>query len=411
MKKIDFKFVFLFLLSTFLIFFKFNEIPTNISFDEIEFAQLAKSLNHNFYSPYSTLATGHSTLYFYILLFFFKIFGVSNFALRLPSAIFGIVGALMFYQVMKVVFNPPSSHFKFPSSILPILSSLILISSRWYLNFARFSFEATFLLFLELTSLLFFIKYLKDQDIKKVYLSSFFAGLSFLSYTPGRLFFLLPLIFLLFKKLKKEALIYLFIFLITISPLLTYFLNNQDRRVHELIVSTPNMVIDNIKKISLMFHFNGDMNGRHNYPGKAALNPILGLIFLVGLIQGLKNIHKQNNQLFAGFLLLSLIPALLTVPKDNPNMLRTVTVLPSIAYFSVLPLIRISNLKTKFKNFILFVTCILLLVSCLYELRTYFVFQSRVMKNSFEIKCSIEKVISYKLKEIPKNCRVNKNEF
>lgn len=379
--------------SSFLIFFKFNEIPANISYDEIEFAQLAQSLDQSSYIPYSPLATGHSTLYFYIILGSFKIFGINNFALRLPAAIFGILAVFMFYLVMRQVFHPPSR--------LPLLSSLIFVSSRWYLNFARFSFEATFLIFLELTAIYFFLK-------KKIGWTAFFAGLSFLSYTSGRIFFLLPIAILFVQKLKKEALKYFLIVLLVTSPLILYLIIHPDARIQELISFE---LVENLKKTFLMFFFAGDMNGRHNFPGKPALNPLLGIFFVVGLIQGLKNIHKPNNQLFAGLFFLSLIPTLFTIPADNPNMLRTVTALPSIVYFSVLPLIRIYNLRHQFKNLMLFAFCILLLVSSLYELRTYFLFQSRVMKNSFEIKCNIQEVIKYKIREIPKNCRVNKNEF
>src|SRR5690349_4262419 len=80
-----------------LIFYKFTQIPGNISFDELEFAQLALSLSHHAYIPYSPLATGHSTLYFYIILLSFKIFGVNTFSLRLPAALFGVLGAVLFY--------------------------------------------------------------------------------------------------------------------------------------------------------------------------------------------------------------------------------------------------------------------------------------------------------------------------
>src|SRR3990167_6075582 len=96
---------FLFVGSFFLIFFKFNLIPQNISFDEIEFSRLAISLNNSNYIPYSNLATGHSTLYFYIIFLSFKIFGISNFALRFPSALFGILSVTTFYLLLKNIFN------------------------------------------------------------------------------------------------------------------------------------------------------------------------------------------------------------------------------------------------------------------------------------------------------------------
>ena len=136
------------LLSASIIFFQFNKVPQNLSFDEVEFGRLAKSLEGTPYQPYSNLATGHPTLYFYIIFFSFKVFGVNNFGLRFPSALFGILSVLFFYLIIKKIFNKQGPLFF-------VLSALIFLSSRWFFNFARFSFEATLLLFLELASIYF----------------------------------------------------------------------------------------------------------------------------------------------------------------------------------------------------------------------------------------------------------------
>lgn len=397
----------LLIISSFLIFYKFNAIPKNISFDEIEFAQLALSLDNKSYISYSPLAFGHSTVYFYIILASFKIFGVSNFALRLPSALFGIAGILMFYFVMGELLRKirlPNSNFKIPVSSFQFLASFALVSSRWYLNFARFSFEATFLLFLELTAIYFLLK-------KSVNWSAVFSGLSFLSYTPGRLFFIFPLIFLIIEKRWKEIAKYLIIFAVTTSSLVIYLFQNPDYRIREVAVKNMNQVIETGKRTALMFHFQGDMNGRHNFPGKPALNPILGLFFAVGIITAIKNLSKFENKLMLGYFAISLLPTLLTIPQDNPNMLRTFTTLPSIVYFATLPFLYLFKTKFKFRTWVLFVSCFLYLVSSAYELRTYFVFQSRVARNSFEVKCPLQKVVKYNVHKVPKSCRVQKNEF
>ena len=67
MKKIA-PIIILVIVSVFLIFYRFSDIPKNLSFDEVEFAKLALSLQNKPYTPYSTLAIGHSTLYFYVIL-------------------------------------------------------------------------------------------------------------------------------------------------------------------------------------------------------------------------------------------------------------------------------------------------------------------------------------------------------
>ncbi len=406
---------FLFVVSSFLIFFKFNLIPQNISFDEIEFSRLVLSLNNSNYIPYTNLATGHSTLYFYIILLSFKIFGISNFALRFPSALFGILSIFIFYFLLKNVFNEKKKIF------YSILGALIFLTSRWFLNFARFSFEGTFLLFLELTSLLFMYKYFSNKKNINLVLSGIFAGLSFLSYTPGRIFFLVPLFFLFLKKSSlKSYFFYLVSFLIVAAPLLFYLITNKDIRFNEISILSQNTsfsakintVSENVQKTALMFHFKGDMNGRHNFPGKPALNPILGILFILGLVLSVRKINEYPNKLFLFYFLVSLLPTFLTLPQDNPNMNRTFTVLPAVIYFVIYSIRFLStiNFKINKQYLIMFFTGIIL-ISSMIELRTYFFYQSRVFKNSFEVKCSIDEVLSSTSKIIPKKCLVSKNEF
>src|SRR5512135_1737934 len=83
--------IILLVLGAILVFFDYLNIPKYMTFDEIEFAKLALQLDKTGYTPYSTYATGHATLYFYVILFSFKLFGINKLALRLPSAISGIL--------------------------------------------------------------------------------------------------------------------------------------------------------------------------------------------------------------------------------------------------------------------------------------------------------------------------------
>src|SRR3989344_6264012 len=105
MRKVIIEILILLFVSSFVVFFQFNQIPKKLSWDEVEFARLAISLENKPYTPYSQLATGHSTLYFYILLASITIFGLSNFALRFPSALFGITNIILFYFISRIVFE------------------------------------------------------------------------------------------------------------------------------------------------------------------------------------------------------------------------------------------------------------------------------------------------------------------
>ena len=423
MKKF-FPILFLTIISALLIFYRFTAIPKNLNFDEVEFTKLALSLDKKPYIPYSQLATGHSTLYFYKILGSLKTFGVNTFALRFPSAIFGVLSVLLFYLIIKKIFK---------RQLLSFLLALTLLSSHWFINFARFSFEATFLLFLELTSIYFILKF--DEVIKVttpflrnsvssfyLMMSGLFAGLSFLSYTPGRIFFLLPLGYLLFKKqlnneTMKQLLLFLIPFVIIITPLTSYLLTNKDTRIdQQFFLNNHEMPVQeklagfwqNISSTALMFNIKGDVNGRHNYPNKPALNPILGILFIVGLAIAIKSSFakaskdKQLNIFFLSYFLLSIFPALMTYSWENPNMLRTYTSLPSIVYFVGLSVVTLNNFFSKIikikkpKYLVLNILFFIFVFSGIYELRTYFKYQSTVFNQAFEIKLPLEKAIKIK---------------
>ena len=401
-------------LSAFIIFFRFTSIPKTLTFDEIEFAKLALSLGKLPYIPYSPLATGHATLYFYTLLFSLKLFGVSSFGLRLPAAVFGVATVVMFFFVLrKVVQKMDVIQSPFLHLFLPLVGTFLFATTRWYFNFARFSFEATFVVLLELTSLLFFLTYLDHRQKKWLIPAGIFAGLAYNSYQPGRLFFILPLVFLfLFIQERKQhrpdftffsqhtiAAFFSFIipFVLLITPLSLYLSQNKDIRLNQLLypANTEMSVGEkiqfferNVVSITLMFSVKGDVNGRHNYPNKAALNPLISLFFILGLLLATLNIRNKMNQLFILYFLIAVLPTLFTYPWENPNMLRTITCVPSIMYFCTYAFAKgyvffEKRLHIRYKVLVVILFFIVGL-SALYDLRTYFIFQVPVFKEAFE---------------------------
>lgn len=413
-------------------FYAFNRIPQNIAYDEILLGKLALSLDKNPYTIFTSFADGHAIPYFYTMLLSFKTFGVNNFALRLPAALFGFLGSLIFYAIAKRVFKEKKISF------LPIsfIVAIIFVCLRWRINFVRFSFEMPYLLLIELLSTYYIFRCIPlrqgfegQVDISKtkfLVFSGIFAGLAFHSYQPGRIFFLVPLLYLVIRKANlKHMVSYLSSFLVVALPLVVFLMMNpgSDGRVNQLnylqnsSLSIPQKVSyfsTNIVKTASMFFYKGDANGRHNFPFKPALNPLFGLLFACGVAMTIWNVRKKDSHdlFFIVYFIVSLIPALLTLPSENPHMLRTYTAIPSIIIFIGLLLTTL----TKWRQNYLFHTFILLMVfgGCVYDLRTYFIYQLRVMRNSFEVTCPIQQVIYRNTKtlgDLPIECRIQKNLF
>lgn len=403
-------------LSAFVIFYRFTGIPKTLTFDEIEFAKLALSLDKQPYIPYSPLATGHSTLYFYILLFSLKLFGVTSFGLRFPAALFGVIAIIVLFFLFRRVVQKMEishSHSSFLYIFLPVVGTFLFATTRWYYNFARFSFEATFLLLLELCSLLFLSIYLDHRQKKWLIPAGVFAGLAYNSYQPGRIFFIIPLVSLFLFILERKQhrldfsfftkytvttfLTFLLPFIVLITPLSLYLSQNKDVRLTQLMYPTNTELSlgekfqffgQNIASTSLMFSVKGDVNGRHNYPNKAALNPLMSFLFISGFLLAIRYFKNKINQLFLLYFFIALSPTLLTYPWENPNMLRTITCLPALIYFCIYSIAHIYIfLERKFHiNYKILVMGIFvcMIISAAYDARTYFVFQVPVFKEAFE---------------------------
>lgn len=408
----------LLIVSAAVIFYRFPAVPHNLAYDEVEFAKLALDLKNYGYTPYSPLATGHSTLYFYTLLGSLETFGVNRFALRFPSALFGVINTVLFYFILQKVFERKTSHkessnfFVHTSYILPFLLAIMFATMRWYFHFAKFSFEVTFLLMLEFISLLAILKYSENKNKLLLAIAGLFAGLAYNSYQPGRIFIAVPFFLLVFHEIKfrffnKKNILLLVTFLVpfvaAVMPLTIYFKQHEDTRIYQqfypmnfgLPVSTRlGYFWHNFSTNLMMFHVKGDVNGRHNYPGKPIVNPIIGILLIAGLILTLKNIKNKYNQLFLVYFIIGFTPTLMTYPWENPNMLRIFTTIPAVIYFvgNVFYFILERNIPIK-KNFILAAIALTVLISGAYDIRTYFKYHATIFHLAFEMTGDLDKLI------------------
>lgn len=230
------------LLAFVLRFYKLGEVPLSLDWDE----------NSNPYNAYSILKTGRDEygnflplanrsfddykppLYMYLNVITVAIFGLTPFAARLPSAVFGFLTIPAVYLLAKKLFEtelhagsvrlhphptssldtnleirnhkssdaagarrgPPT-----PATRIALIAALFLAVSPWHLQFSRVGFEATVGLFFSVAAITAFLYGLKNK--KLLILSAVFLGISSYSYHTQRIF--VPLLFIAaFFLWKKE---------------------------------------------------------------------------------------------------------------------------------------------------------------------------------------------------------------
>ena len=143
------------LLALFLRVNKIASIPPALSWDEVSIGYNAYSIlktgsdEHGKYLPLDTfVAYGDykPPLAVYLTVPFIWVFGLTDFAVRLPSALFGTLTVLATFFLVMRLFGT-SKLGKSSIQQIALLSSTVLAVSPWHINLSRAGFEANIALF------------------------------------------------------------------------------------------------------------------------------------------------------------------------------------------------------------------------------------------------------------------------
>jgi len=184
-----------------------GNVPLSLHWDEPSWGYNAYSIlktgrdEYGNFMPLIFKAFGDykSAIYVYLTVPAVAIFGLNEFAVRFPAALFGAISVFLSFFVVKEIFKEFRG-----SQLVALLSTAILTTSPWHFHYSRGAWENNVLLVLILTAILLFLKAGKKK-VYLFYLSALFFGLCFYVYNSAKL--LTPLIILglllFFKQVKK----------------------------------------------------------------------------------------------------------------------------------------------------------------------------------------------------------------
>ncbi len=351
-------------------FYKLGQIPLSLDWDE----------NSNAYNAYSILKTGKDEygdflpitnrsfddykppLYMYFNIPSVAVFGLTPFAARLPSAIFGFLTVPVLYLLAKKLFENSNLKFEIGNYLkldIPTVAMLMLAISPWHLQFSRVGFEATVGLFFAASSITAFLYGLKNK--KLLIVSGILLALSAYTYHAERIF--VPLLFIatffIWKKdilsVPKKYLAGFLLITITLAlPLVVLIPPKVILQRFEVTTGRPRLEdIEKSIKFILQdqdlglkfgnfihnrrlvigqsyfgnylsnFDFNylfttGDDNFRHHIEGIGMLYLFELPLFLAGIFMLLKNGNKTGAFIIA-WLIIAPIPAAPAVPNPHGN--------------------------------------------------------------------------------------------
>jgi len=209
------------ILAALLRLYRLGEVPPSLTWDETALG----------YNAYSILRTGKDEygqflplifksfgdykpgLYVYLEAPFVWLLGLTELAVRLPSAILGSLGVLGMYLLAKelfvnsstlqdaipacagrrqpprFLFGPHSDTLRVSSGHLSLITSFLLAISPWHINLSRGAWEANVTLFFVLLGVVMFLRFLKEpRSFKFLVFGFWFLVLSLYTYQGAKLF-------------------------------------------------------------------------------------------------------------------------------------------------------------------------------------------------------------------------------
>ncbi len=362
------------ILAFFLRFYNLSTNPPGLYWDEAAFG----------YNAYSILKTGHDEhgrfmplffesfgdwklpVYFYLLVPSIKLFGLSEFSVRFPSALFGSLTPLVFFLLVKKITK---------NTNLALTCMFFLAISPWHIQFSRPGFESTPSLFFVISGVYLMLLGIEKKKISILSFSVLLFVLSIYTYHASRIFtplLVASIILINLKLIRKNIKLWIFpliIGLILSIPMIIFTLSPSGRiralsesafKGNDLQAARLNF--DQKSKKPLRFlskylfnspvyysqvalaeylnHFsptflfiNGDQIGRHSQVDMGQIY-LFDSVFLLLSFFTYKKLEGDGKKIMLFWLLLAPIPASFVTP--TPHAQRALQMSIPIAFFSSL---------------------------------------------------------------------------
>jgi 4-amino-4-deoxy-L-arabinose transferase-like glycosyltransferase len=372
-------------------FWDLDSLPYGTWYDEAENGLVAlRILEEPNYLPMYEPRVNSAGHYLLLLAGSLRLLGRSTEALRAVSALLGTASVAAGYLLGRELFGRRWG----------LVLAFLVAVSRWDINFSRIGMYNVATPLLELTALAFLLRGLRGRRWASFALSGLAVGLGAVFYTGFLPFLLVLLAFLLHTAIAERRvlrgsrsglLILLLAFFLTVPPVVRYAVANPEEfseRAQKTSVFTGKTrqeallaVRESAVKHLLMFNYEGDRYGRHNLSHEPMLDPVSGALMMLGLAVCLRRWRRPRSLLLVLWLLLLLLPGVLSLEWEAPHALRTIGSLPA-AY--LLALVPVQGLGEEWRrvlggrrvlHFALLVALLLGVVGCS-NLHTYFFVQA-----------------------------------
>lgn len=393
-------FLAIFVLACILRLYQIQDIPPGVNRDEASIGYTAYSLlqtgrdeyGRMFPLSFESFGDWKLPLYIYIVVPFVSVLGLSELAVRLPSAIFGILSVGLSFYLVKLLFKDKN---------LAFLTMFLAAISPWSIHLSRVESESNTAVFFVLLAVILFVKSLSGKNLL-IIPSFFFFALTYFTYAGNHIFTTLLVIgLLLIYKAKipktKITLIGLALFTLMSGFIFYHTLFSADKTkisgisifgdpsvihakieiprnehnspeslfakiTHNRVVFAGEKIAQNyLNSFSPSFLFaNGGTNHAHNIENFGNMYLLeapflfLGLIYLIAIKKG-----REKKLILLWFLI---APIAASITKDAPHTNRMFAIFPMLSLitaFGVIYFVTEFLKKTIFKK--LFISALVFL--------------------------------------------------
>jgi 4-amino-4-deoxy-L-arabinose transferase-like glycosyltransferase/sugar lactone lactonase YvrE len=333
-------------------FYQLDSAPEGVWYDEAQQGNVAlRMLSDPTFRPvYLGRYDVHlPALHIYWQAIAIALLGPTIVALRLVTTLVGLVSVVGTYALARQLFGVP----------VALAAGLLVAVERWHVNFSRTAMNGILAPTVALGVFYFALRGLQTGSRLDMALAGVCLGLGIYSYTP---FNMVPLILgctvlALFLRANsprsllaarwRGLVLMLAVAVVVMVPMLRYIAEDREGYTERMRVasvfregkSTDQAVADlveNVRRHLLMLHYRGDPNGRHNLPGEPMVDPITGALLVLGLAYSLRHVRRPEHALLVSWLILGVVPGVLSLEFEAPQGLRSILLTPVVALLPAL---------------------------------------------------------------------------
>ena len=329
----------LLLLAAFLRLYQLAELPQGLWYDEANIGlEGRRILTDPNFRPLYAQSTTSPAAYVYLVAGAEALLGSTVLAVRLVPALAGVLTTAVAYAVGRGLFGPWAG----------LCAAALFAVSRWDVTFSRVGMQGATTPLLTLLSCALALAALRSGRATAYAMLGVSLGALFWFYSANLLFPLVLLVALgaliapagsLLRAQRRGLALALGGLLLVAAPVLLdtwmrpELVFNRPQNASVFKDKAPSEAAQAIGESTVkhlqMFHIQGDANGRHNLPAAPMLDWATAVLMLLGLTVALKRWLDPRSALLLSWLLVMMLPGVLSVEFEAPQGLRSIGALPA----------------------------------------------------------------------------------